>query len=1088
MLLAAVSPQPTSLFSSLRFEHPWLLLLALLAIPIALFGWRAMQSTDSLRRGVSLALRAGLVLVLAATLAGPQWRRQHNHVTVIGLLDISGSVRRFADLPPVSPDGLDIARRSNIEYLRQWFRAATRTKAPDDRFGLVVFDGKAIAISAPTKSRYVDDNLDTPAAPGTNIADAVRLGLAMFPAETAKRIVLVTDGNETAGSAVDAIRQLSDPRATREGSAASASIPIDVLPIAYQVSGDVQVVRVEAPPTAVAGQTVTVRIVVENASSQPVTGSLTLRREGEPVDLSSSQPGPARRLTLAPGQSIHVAQVELGQTPINRFDATFEADDPATNKLPDNDRAEAFTVTPSKGSVLVLEPGAGGGGSYLRDVLAAADIPVTVAGPSTLPNDLLSLQNYDLVVLNNVPAADVSTRQQELLTRYVSDLGGGLIMVGGQNGFGAGGWNNTLVENLLPLELDPSRELRLPTAALVLVIDKSGSMNQPVAGARASQQEVANEGAALAIESLRADSLVGVVTFDMFAYVTVPLQPNDNPKRLAGQVRTIAAEGGTNFEPALERAYQMLADVSAAKKRVVLLSDGRSHSTDLDGIVARMSAANIQLTTIAVGDSADDELMQRLAQAGGGEFYPVRDPRALPRVLVDSVQVINKPLIKEVPFAPRVLATGSTLTAGMDSAPQLLGLVITSLKDDPKAVLEMASEDDEPLLAHWQLGLGRVAAFTSDAGAASHQAAGGMVWSQQWLDWPEAAGFWVQLARTISRPPMNQEAELIASIAGDTLNLTLEFASDGLLEADGASTPLLISNAYLQVDGTIYQPDGSMTPVRLRQTAPGRYEASADAPQAGNYIVALNPRQGNRRMAPVIGGASRSTSPEFRRYSSNLALLDEIVQSTGGRRLDIHDPFAAPLFDRASMPPGVSLLPAWKPLLWWALALLMLDVACRRLAWDANLLRSAAARAIARMTPASLRGREAAATLASLRRVSVQVDQRQETDAAGFSKFRGTGHIKPPPPRYEAPKDSADASGQAAPTPSRVTAALDALLGRGRSAAGPGAAGPDAPPPISSAGDETTAPATTRSLLDAKRRARRQLSGEPEGPHDQRDG
>ncbi len=1134
----------------LRFDHPHMLWLALLALPLLVLGWRALSSMDRVRRAVSLALRASLITAIAVMLAAPRMVREHNHLTVIGLLDISGSVQRFADLPPISGSTIDEpARRSNIEYLRRWFRQATRTRAPEDRFGLIVFDGRAIAISAPTRSEYNDDNLDVALAEGTNIADAVRLGLAMFPADTAKRLVLVTDGNETAGSAreaishlggtVDALFTLHDlrfddpapptpptPVASIRSSPAQpaianrpSSIPIDVLPIAYNVQGDVQVVRVEAPPGALASQTVTVRIVMQSTS--PTTGTLALRREDEWVDLNGATPGFTRSIQVPQGQSIHLAQVTLGQTPINRFEAIFESDDPTADILPDNNRAQAFTATPSRGSVLVVDssPFAGvgqgtsdaagaGGGNAIAQILEAADLPVTVLPPELLPRDLLSMQNYDLVILDNVAASLVPLERQELLARYVNDLGGGLIMVGGDNSFGAGGWNSTPVEDVLPVEMDPSKEMRLPTAAIVFVLDKSGSMNQPVAGARASQQQVANEGAALAIRSLRSDSLVGVVAFDMFPKIVVPLQPNTDSQKIADDVLAIRAEGGTNMPPALARAYLMLRDAKAEKKRIVCLTDGRSHSNDYDEILAQLSAANIQLSTIAVGDDADELLLSQLAERAGGEFYAVRDPRRLPVVLVESVQVINKPLLKETPFTPQVLATGSTLTAGMDQSPLLNGVVITSPRDDPKVALEMITPDGEPLLAHWQAGMGRAAAFTS-----SQPRIG--TWAAAWVNWPVATTFWTQLVRTIARPAMNTEAELLVTIDGDRLHVSYEITGGSITDPpvapsnDGEANPAAPESPpsaptdsrlldYLQVTGALYAPDGTSTPVRLRQTAPGRYESIVDAPLAGNYIVALNPRQGARALAPAIGGASKSTSPEFRQYRSNIGLLNEIAEATGGRLLNIDQPQAVDLFDRTNMPRSESSLPVWRIMLFWTVALMLLDVACRRIAWDMPAVQRVLAAGLARVTPMRLRGRRTVETLSSLRRVSDELDQRQAAGAQGIAKLKGTGRIRPPPQRIIRADGTSTLAQQASSAPAQpsaeqVSGALDALLNRestqppmsspdatsSNPQAVPKPAAPTSPPAEpNDGGASQSADSTTSSLLAAKRRARQRLEGD----------
>ena len=169
---------------NLRFDQPELLLLALLGIPLAVLGWRWLSGMDPIRRGVVTLLRVGLLVAMSVMLAGPRTIQEHDDLTVIGLLDVSGSIARFAQLPEIP----ELGRRSNLEYTRRWFRVATNTKAPDDRFGLIVFDGKATVISVPTKGDYIDDDLDVRIMEGTNLAESITLALAMFPAQTAKRL------------------------------------------------------------------------------------------------------------------------------------------------------------------------------------------------------------------------------------------------------------------------------------------------------------------------------------------------------------------------------------------------------------------------------------------------------------------------------------------------------------------------------------------------------------------------------------------------------------------------------------------------------------------------------------------------------------------------------------------------------------------------------------------------------------------------------------------------------------------------------------------------------------------------------------
>jgi len=998
----------------LRFDHPEWLLLALLAVPLAIAAWSALSSMDRFRRGTAIALRCLLMLAIAVALAGPHTVRTHDDVTVIGIIDVSGSVRRFASLPDTG--ALDAERAtSTIQSLRAWFREATQSRRDGDRFGLVVFDGEATVLSAPTRGAYVDDNIDLVRLEGTNIAEGIRLALAMLPPDTARRIVLMTDGNETAGSALEAARRAAGATAINAAfaHAGATGVPIDVVPIAYHVSGDVQVVRVETPPFARPGERITARIVLE--ATHPTQGRLSLMREGAPVPIGAGGET-ARRVMLQTGQTVELAIVELGDTPVNRFEAVFEPADPRDDLLSLNNRSEAFTITPAKGAALMLQQ-ENAGPSALAILLRESDMRVEEITGESLPRDLLAMQNYDLVILNNVPAYDLAPQQQDMLASFVTDLGGGLLMVGGEDSFGAGGWAGTPIEAVLPLEMSPPKEMILPSAALVLVLDKSGSMQDPVWGARASQQEVANEGAALAIESMRADSLIGVVTFDFVPHEFIPLQRNTDAKRLGELVRTIQPDGGTDIEPALRMAYNMLRETEVERRHIVLLTDGRAPSANLEQLATMMAAQGIRLSTIAVGEDTDAALLKKLAEIGQGEFYPVRNPRTLPRILVDAVQVVNKPLIKESVFTPVVQPSGAALGIAAAEAPDLTGLVITGVKPSPLVSMELTHPEGDPLLAVWQTGLGRTAAFTSDAEGR---------WSARWKDWAGDRAFWTQLVQSIARPPGEPDAELLIAADDDSMRITLDMSA--------SSAP---TNAYMQVDGTVYTPDGETRNVRLRQTGPGLFEGEAPADSAGSYIVVVNPRRGERRLAPLIGGVTRATGAEYRRYRSNIALLNDLVEVTGGRRLAIEAPEEASLFDPEQLPRSISFRPAWPMVIWAALALLLLDVACRRIAWRTSHLTSLAL-AVVRRAPR--RGHESRQTLATLR-TSGQLPRPERVNGGIASQDAATS-VPPREAPLHAPitwrtpavteaEDAGERAGanvpKRAPTAEEIQRAIDAL-------------------------------------------------------------
>lgn len=1024
----------------LHFDQPLWLLLLLAAFPLGWLGLRWFHAMSRLRAWTSILARALLLALIAMMLAGAATVRQTDRLAVIALVDVSESVRRFA------PSG-DITG-SAAETIAEWLRRAGQGRGPGDLLGVVAFDGEAMAVMTPRggggDGEGMSPPLDVQIAEGTNIARAIELGAAMFPPDAARRLVLISDGNETSGNALKAAREVA-------GGAGSMRTPIDVLPLAYRVERETIVEFVDAPPRASSESTVAVRVGLRSTGGG--SGELRLFREGRPIDLNGAAEGYGRRVQWEGERHVETIEVKLDDTPIHRFEAFFEPDSRSTDTLADNNRGEAFTVTPGKGAVLLVDAVSGGAsqgaGATLAQTLRDADIDVEVQAPEMFPSDLLSLHAYDLILFQNVAAEQVSRAGQVALRDYVTQLGGGFVMIGGPDSFGAGGWNGTPLEEILPVKLDLPEQLIVPSAAIIFVLDSSGSMSSSVLGGMRSQQDIANEGTALAIETLDKEDLVGVIEFSSAYRVVIPLAKNSNPSANADLVRGISSDGGTNMFPAIARAESMLNGVDAKVKHVIVLSDGRSSGSAATGfqLAERMRASDITISTIAVGDRVESAVLEEIAVRGGGTFHRVVDPMVLPRVFVKEVRVVRKPLVRESLFEPVVRPVGSPLTAGMGADwPALGGLVLTQRREEPAITYAAMAPSGEPLLAHWNVGLGRVAAFTSDA----HD------WAQRWLGWPGYQRLWTQMARTLARPASSNRYDLITEVTDEGVRVRLEAFDD-----DGGPLDLL------SIPGKVYVP-GRDEPVeiRLSQTGPGVYEGSLDSEQTGTYIVALTPRSGARQLAPVIGGATRMRGAEYRRLSSDVGALRRIAEDTGGRLLDLDAPETAQLFDRSQISPSVAVSPIWRTLMAWTLVIFLLDVATRRVAWD-RLLDRSVREELRRHAAAATRSRSerAAATASALRgftgaRRAERAGDVDESDVeTGRAAARGQ--------TQRAAGDDAAEDARA-----RRQTVRDALQG-----------GPQPRPAEPSAGAEPSTDAaeeagTASGLLAAKRRARERMARE----------
>lgn len=923
--------------------QPLWLLVALLALPLGWVLLRFARTMTSLRRWVAVGVRLALLITLALMLSGASTIRETSRLAVVLVVDVSESVDRYATAV-TDNQGRSVPLRGEIDRI---VRQLDQARGPDDLLGIVAFTERPIAIATPTTASLAGRTIEPIQSDGTDIASAIDFARSLVPPDATGRILLITDGNETTGDAT---------AAAERAATGPSPVQIDTLPIEYRVAGETIVEAVVPPARAPTDSNVPVR--VEIATTQGTAGTLRLFRDGAEVDLEPGSSATGRRVELPPGRHVVLLEAPLGSGRLSRFRAVFEPDDLGASQFAgdaqlDNNTAEAFTISPGLGQVLVVTSSVEGGSagtSAIASALSGATRAVQTTDASALPADLLELQDFDLVIMNNVPADEVSERAQRALAAHVTEAGAGLVMVGGRVSFGAGGWAGTPLEPILPVHLDLGERLVERRTAIVFVLDSSGSMGSGVGGSFRSQQEIANGAAAAAAATLGPTDLVGVVSFSSSARWVVPLADNDDPARTAAAINGITSGGGTDLPPALNLARQALAPVEAAVKHVIVLSDGRSAGSEsLPDIAEAMAEDGINVSTISVGDQSDLDTMFAVAEKGGGIHYPVTNPSVLPRVFVRAVRLVRDPLIKEGEIPVRRLTAATPLLDPSLPVPGIAGLVLTRFREDPTVVNVLSTGEDEPVLAHWNAGLGRVAAFTADASN----------WSRDWIAAGAFDSMWSRIAQSISRPAGGSDVELSTVITDGRLEARLT-------AADSDGNPL----DALTVRSTIYTPSGEAVPVVLDQVAPGEYAGSIPAPQAGNYIAVVRPSGADGPMLPALGGTTQTSSLEHRRLQSDRSRVVQIAEAAGGSVLDAASLTPAAFFDRSTIEPRRAESPLRDELLIIAITLLLLDVAARRVAWD---------RFLGERTAAPVQVQPGEADLTALRAATQRVKKEQAT-------------------------------------------------------------------------------------------------------------
>jgi hypothetical protein len=376
------------------------------------------------------------------------------------------------------------------------------------------------------------------------------------------------------------------------------------------------------------------------------------------------------------------------------------------------------------------------------------------------------------------------------------------------------------------------------------------------------------------------------------------------------------------------------------------------------------------------------------------------------------------------------------MVKGISGFPAVYGYILTSKKPNPQIEMPLvAGKNNDPVLAHWQTGLGKACVFTSDA----HN-----LWAAQWVGSEVYDKFWAQVVRAVSRPPQSTDFDVQVSGTGLKRKVTIE-----ALNKDSAALN------FLTVRGQVVGPDLKPVDIKAVQTGPGVYEAEFDAPLPGNYVTVMNYHGDKGPGGVLLSGTAVNTSPELRDLKSDDAILQQIAERTGGKLLTPFDPTTADLFNRAGLVQTASPMPVWDILIPFLLALMLVDVAARRIAWDwmsTKRLLATGAKKVREYTVPH-RKVEGTWTLDSLKKVRTEVGEQRAAAAEG--KTAGTASTTPDPKRKFEAKEAVEGD-----ITQVVGGATDKPVSDIKKKTGPGSA---------DSGD------TTDSLFAAKRRAQQQI-------------
>lgn len=844
---------------TLRLLEPRWLGVLLVAPALLWILTRSLADLPWQQRVLSWLLRLTFLGLLALGLGQLVETERVERVCAVALLDVSHSVA-------------DSSLREGRAYVEELWKA----RREEDELRLITFaerprevpltpgDGSS-GENAPLALPPVPNLRHEEGGAATDLRAALQHAYGAFAPGCLRRIVVLSDGVETQGQVL-----------SEAGRARELGIRIHARPLLEPPPPDVAVLGLEVPSKVNVGEPFQVGVRLH--STRPGQARLRLY-QGEALNGLDS----VRTVDLPAGAHLvefrSVVRVggevtySLELEPLG-FEGAAGADDPAradparADAFADNNRAAITVEVPGRPQVLYVE-GQAGTASYLANALTAQQFDVDVRGPEAFPGNLAELERYAFVVVSDVARERLGREAERLIERYVRDVGGGFLFAGGPSGFGLGGWQGSGLERVLPVRMDSEKRREIPGVALVLVIDRSGSMTgQPM--------EMAKEACSATVTTLQGDDLIEVIAFDSTPLRYVKMQPARYRSRIQNDILRIQPGGGTEIFPSLDMAYQDISVVEARKKHVVLLTDGQARTDGLFDLATAMLAESITLTTVGLGGGTNDELLRMLADAGGGRYHPVQDPSSLPRVFTREAELISKQSTVEDWFpAQRVGNPAFLRGVSVQTAPLLRGYVSTQMKPAP-AELILASDRGEPLLARWRVGLGWSLAWTSDVKNG---------WAIDWLRWPAFGQFWAQLVREHMRTDRRRELPMDVRVDEDDIVAVVQGLTEDERFDNAYESRLVVRRGKARGQAA---PTDQPLEAAFQLTAPGRYEARVPAPGFGSFVVeAKHARRGPdgvaRPLAVSYGHAARPYPREYASFEPNPELLRRLAEAGGGR-------------------------------------------------------------------------------------------------------------------------------------------------------------------------------------------------------------
>lgn len=743
-----------------------------------------------------LAVRLVGLALLVLAVCGISVPLSHAKDTTVFLVDLSES------------------NAANLTQMEQYMSRQVKDMPKNNQYAIVTFGANAVVEQFLTSEKHSFQILSAPEADATNLEEAVSTGLSMIPDNAAGRLVVLTDGKQTKGN-------------IEHTASALTAKNVQLYSVLYEDTkqgSDAYIENVEMPEYLYPGDSYSMTVTVE--SNYETDAKLQLLQGTEMV----SQTG----VHLNKGSNRFVLKQKVVGTDAQQYTVRVKAPKDTCEK--NNDYGTYATVD-SLPKILLVS-GMGEDSTPFLGLLDAAGCNYRQVSAVSAPDTLKEMLQYKSIILENVYRTDLPEGFLKNLKTYVKDYGCGLVACGGEDSFALGGYLDTELEKLLPVDMQLRGVNEKQNLAMVMVIDHSGSMSEQTEGG--TNLDLAIAAAKAAVDQLDTKDEVGVVTFDDGYTWQVPLEKVKDKDKIHQSIETISEGGGTTIKPAVRAALNEIKKSKAQLKHIVLLTDGQGETGNFEDIIKDCKDADVTLSTVAVGESSDRQLLERLATQCNGRYYYSDISTDIPKIFAQEVFLNGDTYLQNGQFSLKGNRSNAiTKNLFADGWPQIKGYVSASPKTGANVLLASAEKDD-PILSVMQYGLGHTVAWNTDV-------------TNRWTAGLAQQNDYVQLWKRIIDYSAGNTA-----LGEDRVDVTT---------VNGTTKVTYYAKDYAeqtQVEAVYTDPDGKTHQAKLTASAPGTYEAQLDTTVSGVYNLSVQRKNGKKIENALTTAAVVQYSQEYK--------------------------------------------------------------------------------------------------------------------------------------------------------------------------------------------------------------------------------